>query len=517
MKLTTASLHAMIITLAVSLASLASAVAADRESATGIVFEDRNGNGQRDAGEPGIAGVVVSNQREVVVTDADGRYELPVTDDTIIFVCKPSGYRLPVNQLQLPQFYHIHKPGGSPKLYYGGVPATGPLPASIDFPLVKAAEPKRFRVVVLADPQPETTEEVQFVRDDVLDELVGVDAAFGITLGDIVANHLYLYRGYNDAVSKVGIPFFNIVGNHDLDTDAANDRDSDETFHRHFGPNYCSWNYGNVHFVALDTVEWQGSRYRGAIGDQQLAWLAEDLKHVPKERLIVLGMHIPIWDPGGRDCHDRQQLLDLLEDRARVLALTGHNHQHLHTFFTSEQGWHGAGQFHQLMTAAVSGSWWSGPKDVRGIPVSDNRDGVPNGYVFVSFDGNSYVTDLKPASLDREFRMRIYPPDAYSLDEPDRRRLLVNVFDGSDRCKVEFSLDSASFIPMAMTPQPDPFAVSFLSGVRRSAKPWGRPIVCQHMWLVELPEQLAARTHVVTIRVTDHFGRVYEQSRIFGR
>jgi hypothetical protein len=516
MRLAAAWFHALIITLTFSLVSLTSRAAANRESATGIVFEDRNGNGQRDAGEPGIVDVVVSNQREVVVTNADGRYELPVTDDTIIFVCKPSGYRLSVNKLQLPQFYYIHKPGGSPKLHYGGVPATGPLPASIDFPLVKAAEPRQFRVVVFADPQPETTEEVQFVRDDVLNELVGVDAAFGISLGDIVSNHLYLYAGYKDAVSKIGIPFFHIVGNHDLDTDALDDQDSDETFHRHFGPNYYSWNYGDVHFVALDTVEWQGTRYRGALGDQQLEWLAADLKHVPQDRLIVLTMHIPIWDPGGRDCHDRQRLLNLLEDRARVLALTGHNHQHLHTFFTGDQGWHGAGQFHQLMTAAVCGSWWSGPKDVRGIPVSDNRDGVPNGYVFVDFDGNSYVTELKPASLDRELRMRIYPPDAYSLDESDRRRLLVNVFDGSERCTVELSLDGAPFVLMAMTPQPDPFAVSFLSGVRRSAKPWGRPIVCQHMWSVELPEEPARGTHVVTIRVTDHFGRVYEQSRIFG-
>ncbi len=58
----------------------------------GIVFEDVNRNGKREAGEKGIPGVSVSNSREVVSTDAGGRYELPVGDDNIIFVIKPSGY-----------------------------------------------------------------------------------------------------------------------------------------------------------------------------------------------------------------------------------------------------------------------------------------------------------------------------------------------------------------------------------------------------------------------------------------
>ena len=33
---------------------------------TGVVFEDGNGNGVRDGGEPGIAGVKLSNGRSIV-------------------------------------------------------------------------------------------------------------------------------------------------------------------------------------------------------------------------------------------------------------------------------------------------------------------------------------------------------------------------------------------------------------------------------------------------------------------
>ena len=91
--------------------SLSPAVAGE---ATGIVYHDRNGNGVRDEGEPGLPGVSVSNQREIVQTDASGRWTLPVTDDTIFFVIKPRDWMTPVNENQLPQFYYIHKPAGSP-------------------------------------------------------------------------------------------------------------------------------------------------------------------------------------------------------------------------------------------------------------------------------------------------------------------------------------------------------------------------------------------------------------------
>ncbi|HSI73538.1 MAG TPA: hypothetical protein VK934_10205, partial [Fimbriimonas sp.] len=58
----------------------------------GIVFEDRNGNGKREPGEPGITGVRVSNQRDVAQTDRAGRWRLPTNEDTTFFVVKPRGW-----------------------------------------------------------------------------------------------------------------------------------------------------------------------------------------------------------------------------------------------------------------------------------------------------------------------------------------------------------------------------------------------------------------------------------------
>ncbi len=48
----------------------------DRRVVTGVVFQDRNGNGVRDPGEPGVPGIVVHRGSETAVTDANGEYRM---------------------------------------------------------------------------------------------------------------------------------------------------------------------------------------------------------------------------------------------------------------------------------------------------------------------------------------------------------------------------------------------------------------------------------------------------------
>jgi N terminal of Calcineurin-like phosphoesterase len=75
---------------------------------SGVVYESRSGGTRRAADDPGIAGVLVSNGRDVVKTDAAGRYTLPIDDESIMFVIKPTGYAVPVDEQMLPRFYYIH-------------------------------------------------------------------------------------------------------------------------------------------------------------------------------------------------------------------------------------------------------------------------------------------------------------------------------------------------------------------------------------------------------------------------
>src|SRR5712692_4210324 len=277
---------------AMALAAAGAPVPAQAQGAamvSGFVFEDRSGTGRRQPGDPGLAGVLVSNGREVAKTDASGRYVLPIEEASVVFVIKP----------------------------------TGPLPASVDFPLRKTEEPQKFDVLLFTDPQPESPGEVDFVRDDVVNALIGTKAAFGLTAGDIMFDDLSLYPRQNRIIGQIGMPWWNIGGNHDLNFEAPGARYSRETFKRVFGPTSYAFEYGGALFVMLDNVEYLGTdpnrprkngKYQGRIGERQRAFIANVLAETPADRLVVAVMHIPLrtyLDPQapGMNTLDRSEFL----------------------------------------------------------------------------------------------------------------------------------------------------------------------------------------------------------------
>ena len=180
-----------------------------------------------------------------------------------VFVIKPAGYAVPLDEeTRLPRFSYIHQPEGTPSgldLLYPGLAPTGPLPESVDFALIKTKEPRRFDAVLFTDPQPESHAEIDFIRDDVAYGLNGIEAAFGITAGDIMFDDLSLYGRYNRIIGQIGLPWWNIGGNHDLNFEAPSARYCRETFKRVFGANYYAFEYGDTLFLMLDNVDYLGA------------------------------------------------------------------------------------------------------------------------------------------------------------------------------------------------------------------------------------------------------------------
>ena len=133
---------------------------AQEPTVSGVVFEDRDGSGAAGPANPGVAGALVSNGRDVAVTGADGRYSLLLPDEATIFVVKPAGFMPPVDSItRLPLFYRHHQPMGSPaslNLTFEGLAPTGPIPSSLDFALHRQDEPKAFDVVMVTirNPRP---------------------------------------------------------------------------------------------------------------------------------------------------------------------------------------------------------------------------------------------------------------------------------------------------------------------------------------------------------------------------
>ncbi|MGI9244471.1 MAG: calcineurin-like phosphoesterase C-terminal domain-containing protein [Verrucomicrobiales bacterium] len=489
--------------------------------ARGTVFADTNGNRQRDEGEPGLPGIAVSNQREIVKTDADGRWSLPHDDDTIFFVIKPSGWATPLDSDNLPEFYYIHKPAGSQKGFrYAGVEPTGPLPESIDFPLHQQPEPERFKTIFFGDPQPASQDEVDFIAHDVIAELVGTDAKFGVTLGDIMFDRLELLDSSNANVALIGIPWHNVIGNHDVNREATNDADSDETFTRYFGPNYYSFDYGAVHFIVLDDVDWghehrNGHRtYRGGIDAEQIEFVKNDLALVPEERLVVLMMHIPILKVGNR-----AELYRLIEKRPHTLSISGHTHWQAHHYIGEEDGWQGEKPHHHIVTVTVSGSWWKGVKDEQGIPHATMRDGAPNGYAIITFDGTGHTFDFKAAREPASYQLHVFAPDEIAAGKSALVDVYVNVFNGSEKSEVKMRVgDGGEWVTLAKTEESDPYYTAVRQ--REIAKdPKGKrhlsgPVPSAHLWKAKLPASMAPGSHVIEVEATDAYGRKHEGRRV---
>ncbi len=525
--------------------------AARAETARGFVFEDLDGDGLRDESEPGVQGVRVSNGRAITQTDGSGRWSIEVGEGDIVFLTKPAGFMTPVDARQLPRFYYIHSPQGSPDLRYPGIAPTGPLPESIDFPLSRRVEDSRFEVILIADPQPQTEIELGYLRDDIIAELIGTPALFGMTLGDILFDDLSFFPRYNAVIAQAGIPWYNVPGNHELNFDAESDADSLETFKRVFGPPYYSFEVGDAVFYVLDNIDYKGGGesdpadfrkrggYEARIGKRQLAWLKSDLAYVPEDKLVFLAMHAPLrtylGDHAGANTQDRRKLFDLLKGREHLYAVAGHTHTTEHHYFGKADGFKGPGQFHHHVLATGSGSWWSGPMDDRGIATAEQRDGTPNGYHILEVDGVTAVVRYKAASKPADFQMRIMidsaehlvrPPalrqyrhgelldGQLSVDAVPSTRVLVNLFDGGPKSSVEYAIDGGEPVPMERQPMIDPFVNELFARNEDSKKPWVEPQPSSHVFVAALPDDLGPGTRTLSVRAVDEFGREHHAHRI---
>lgn len=493
-------------------------------SASGVVYLDANQNRIRDAEEKTLPDVRVSNGREVVATDANGRYLLPVDDDTIIFVIKPRGFRTTQDQDHLSRFYYIHKPAGSPKLDFPGVAPTGPLPTSIDFPLYPTEEPEAFDVLFFGDPQPRDQKEIDYIAHDVVEDLIGANAAFGVTLGDILFDDLTLFDSLNRTLGKIGIPWYNVIGNHDINYASENDEDSDETYERVYGPAYYSFNYGSVHFIVVDDIHWirEGDRklYRSGLSDEQLMFIENDLKHVPQDRMVVAMMHIPLVKSTPWIEPRREKLLRLLESREHCISLAGHTHHHEHVMMNKAEGWNGSKPHHHIINVTVCGAWWSGKPDEHGIPHSMCADGTPNGYTIMHFDGTNYLLDYRAARRGVDEQMRITAPEVVASGDSSTTEFRANVFNAIPGAVVEWRIGDGTWQSMTKAEnETDPlFQALFdeeqpLLPDKLAWRKLAKPMVCPHLWKASLPDSLMAGPLVIQVRATNPNGQVLTGER----
>lgn len=363
---------------------------------TGSVFADANANGRRDSGEAGIPKVAVSNQVDVVATDAAGNFSLPSRGTGVVFVSMPEGFRI------VGKFWQ----------------RTDSTPAV--FALVPAASAGELTFIHASDTHIQPSSVVRMDRLRAIAD--SVKPAFVLITGDLTRDALRVAeleaRGYYELYvresTRLAAPVWSVPGNHELfgierhlSLVSSTHPLYGRGMYRHYlGPDYYSFNAGGVHFIGLNTADHEDLWYFGHVDSTQLKWLERDIALVPVDVPIVTFNHIPFASAKmaldgfedeppaptlirirGKDQYrhvvsNLDDVLKVIGDRPFPLALGGHLHTRERLEFGTQRR---PTRFEQ--TAAVVGP--AGPAWLpmaSGVTVYRVRAGVVSEGVFVHLD-----------------------------------------------------------------------------------------------------------------------------------
>ena len=364
---------------------------------TGVVFDDQNGNGTRDAGEAGIAGVPVSNQEAVVTTDGSGAFRLPTAGTGVVFVSMPNGYRAvgsfwrAADTTQALSFA-LARESASAELTFIHASDTHISPASL---------PRTQRLRALVD---SIGPGLLLVSGDLVRDALRVSEAEAVGYYEMFVKERNAFR----------TPVFTVPGNHEV---FGIERDTSHVpmthplygraMYRHYlGPDYYSFTRGGVHFVGLNTVDIDDQRYYGHVDSLQLAWLERDLALIPTTMPVVTFDHIPFFTTieGLNGYNDRppapslitvngktvfrhsvsnaSDVLAILRKRRHVLALGGH----MHATERIEYEMSGVRTRFNQVSAVVGNSRGAGLESISGVTLYHVKNGEIDAGRFVPLE-----------------------------------------------------------------------------------------------------------------------------------
>lgn len=369
-----------------------------------------------------IKGVAVSDGFNIVTTDENGYYKINASPDTwYIYITIPAEYEVPLNDHGQPCFFQKYS---KETLQY-------------DFTLTPLAGGKetKFALVTFGDPQVQTTTHLnRFKKESItsicahVTQLAREIPCYGITLGDIIWNqdnkNAEEFRDdLRDGFSrwKIGAPVFHVMGNHDCNYyNSTNPIYADETSssfelkaqRNHediFGPADFSFDRGDVHIIGMRNIVYttntsSGSYQRGFL-KSQLKWLQQDLALVPKDKMVILCVHIPLYNKTENYI---QEVLALLNTYKEAHIMSGHTHyiQTLDHKYIADSPYK---NIYEHNVGAVCGAWWS---------CNMCTDGAPNGYGVFKADKNTFVDwyhiGVNSGMNSRDHQMRLYRGNAIS-------------------------------------------------------------------------------------------------------
>jgi len=453
---------------------------------------DRTLKGRVYSRGKGIAGVAVTDGTNIVRTDKDGRYELISSAAAeFVYISVPAGYAIPEKKWIASFYRPLGKSGSNEN----------------DFELEKLeTDDRKHNFVVWADTQMISKKDVELLMSQPVPDLQAVVRSYpkgtlwhGIGCGDLVWDHFELFEDYRQAIGLCGIPFYNVIGNHDMDLDARSDDGSDATFKSQFGPTYYSFNRGEIHYVVLDDVFFIGvdKKYIGYLTERQLQWLEQDLAMIKPGSTVVVSLHIPTNTGLARREKREEELGGTVSNRKQLYKLLAPYKAHImsgHTHFSDN--WE-EGDIMEHNHGTVCGAWWTGPVC---------SDGTPSGYGVYEVDGAEIRWHYKSTGMPKEKQLRVYAKGR-AKEYPDE--ITANVWNWDHKWKVEWFEDGALKGPMEQRVSFDPWAVELYAGPELPKKhKFVEPTLNDHMFFA----RPSAGARQIMVRATDRFGNVFEET-----
>ncbi|MFV0592133.1 MAG: calcineurin-like phosphoesterase C-terminal domain-containing protein [Draconibacterium sp.] len=441
----------------------------------------------------GIAGVPVTDGYSVCLTNNKGQYLLNADSKSrFVYISSPAGYMVETDN-SVPRFFHA-------------LSSDSELNGKIDFQLKHApTDDTKHGFIVWADPQVKTIDEAQQAKEvagDVKKLLQKYDGVsfHGLGCGDIVADNPSLYDSIKNMLSPLQIPFYQAIGNHDLYYDSRSNEASRNVYESNFGPDYYSFNRGDIHYVVLNDVFYIGRDYFyiGYLPETQLSWLEKDLSFVEEGKTVVLVLHIPTaldeqdikqfsYPNISKSLSNKKALYKILEPfNAHIIS--GHMHVSNNLVVSPTLFEHNV--------SSVCGAWWQGPFA---------QDGTPKGYAVFEADGPNLSWYFKSAGFDKGHQF-----NTYSIDEnPEQSGFItVNIWNWDPEWKVFWYENGEKMGEMEQYEGRDPATTKAYADKEKLDYKWLTSANTKHMFRAK-PQSPSAK---ITVEVIDRFGNVYKQN-----
>lgn len=270
-----------------------------------------------------------------------------------------------------------------------------PVNAGTDFGRELYAPPEQegFSFMIFGDRTGGGTEDLS-VLDQGIRAANLLDADFALTVGDVIEGYcgprtwMKEAEQYHEHMKSLEMPWFPVVGNHDVYGSRRHPEGNIERFKEHFGPLYYSFDYRWAHFIALfsdEALSFSDYARDQNFGAEQLAWLRDDLANTDATQIYVF-LHHPRWSYAGTNWPEVHELLS--SDGRTQAVIAGH----LHTW--RDDGITDGVHYHVLgATGGVVGDLVETAQDHRIAHVRVRPDGYTMSFLPTGvLDGSDMVT-----------------------------------------------------------------------------------------------------------------------------